>query len=150
VTSARRSFIFRSTAFNQSIAGPNFANPSCFGEDLANWFAQRLIDQGVGVIRSSAPEDFGWFTEFELPDGRFQVIFTLRPLDDTAGDGEWIGRIERATGLLGTIMGRRRKVDKVPIHAVESALQHGSIRDLRWYSDQDFTTEENPSSIAIG
>ncbi|MGB2663158.1 MAG: hypothetical protein WAK48_04085 [Candidatus Acidiferrum sp.] len=55
-----RHILFRTIRFNVSITKEHFINPDCFGEDLAAWLRDKLIDRGSDVSELGQ-EDWGWY-----------------------------------------------------------------------------------------
>src|SRR5258708_35900478 len=55
-----RHVLFRTQRFNLSITKTHFINPDCFGEDLAAWLKDKLIDRGRDVPQLGQ-EDCGWY-----------------------------------------------------------------------------------------
>ncbi len=51
---------FGSDGFNRTNVRPNFINPCCFGEDVADWLIKRLTDPKLTVAPEPCKEDWGW------------------------------------------------------------------------------------------
>ena len=99
---------FRSSAFNTSEPQPYFINENSFGDDLARWLIAHLRAGGVSVNDTPGQEDFGWFFEFDVPEGKHCCVLGLRPVDDP-NESNWVAWIERSRGFLGSIFGLRKQ-----------------------------------------
>jgi hypothetical protein len=95
---------FESDAFNTSESKEYFINPGCFGNDVAQWLMARLRSAGVETDEEPGQEDFGWYFNFTVPEGRHCCVLGYGP----AGEGEsgvWIAWLERSRGLLRSLSG---------------------------------------------
>lgn len=130
---------FQSSAFNTSEPRPYFINPECFGDDVARWLGERLRAGGMRADEAPGQEDFGWYFEYDAPEGRHCVVLGYRPPD---GDepGAWIGWVERSRGLVGSLLGRRRHgISPAALDALHEALAGAAeIRHVRWHHRADF------------
>jgi hypothetical protein len=56
---SRHDLLFDTARFNLSRVAAHFINPCCFGEGVAAWLRDRLVERGV---EAGAPfqEDWGW------------------------------------------------------------------------------------------
>jgi hypothetical protein len=126
-------FQFRSTYFNTSVPKDHFVNPSCYGDDLAEWLIARFKASGIETSAEPRPEDFGWYFTFVLDRTKYCVVLGFQPNDPDSGDC-WIGWIERDAGFLGSIMGRRnRGISGDAIAILDRVLRSSpEIRDLVW------------------
>ena len=130
---------FESAAFNTSEPRPYFVNPECYGDDAARWLGARLRAAGVKADEEPGQEDFGWYFELEVPQGRHCCVLGYRAGDQDSR-GTWVAWVERSRGLLGSILGRRAK-DIAPsaLDAIHSALAGApEIREVRWHHRADF------------
>jgi hypothetical protein len=55
-------FLFETNRFNLSKVREHFINPCCFGEDLAAWLRDKLVERGMEVTKPDQ-EDWGWYIE---------------------------------------------------------------------------------------
>ena len=99
---------FRSTAFNTSESRPYFVNDGCFGDDLARWLITELQSHGVATDSEPDQEDFGWYFGFRPGGTEHQFIIGYRP-GSGEESGTWIGWVERRAGLVGSLLGARRR-----------------------------------------
>jgi hypothetical protein len=130
---------FRSSAFNVSEPKPYFINPGCFGDDLAQWLIQRLRAAGVTTDDRPGQEDFGWYFNFVVPEGPHTCVIGLRPGDDE-NESEWVLWTERRRGLLGSLVGgRRRGISSAAVRILHTALSAApEVTGLRWHEARDF------------
>lgn len=140
----RRNVVFRSDMFNTTVAKPYFINPTCYGDDVAKWLVEKLNEDGASVAEPPQQEDFGWYFDLSVEGLMHQIVITYRP-PSTGESGDWIVRIERAAGPLGTLLGKRSRVSPGAPALLHQALQHPGISDVRWFTDDDFRTEHNPA-----
>jgi hypothetical protein len=124
---------FRSSAFNATEARPYFINPSCFGDDLARWLIARLREAGVKTDDEPGQEDFGWYFDFEVQGCEHCCVLGYRPGEP---DGMWLLWIERARGLVGSMLGlRNRGIRPAAVDAVNTVLSKAAeVHSLRWES----------------
>jgi hypothetical protein len=131
----------KSNAFNTTEPREYYINPSCFGDDLAKWLLVKLSERSIRTVGEPGQEDFGWYVSFQLDDQWYDFVIGYRPGDDSS-EGCWIGWLERKAGLLGSLLGaRRRGIEPEAcevIHAVLSAASE--IADIRWHFERDFRT----------
>jgi hypothetical protein len=129
---------FESSAFNTTETKEYFINPACFGDDLAKWFIAALRNAGLSTDAEPGQEDFGWYFEFSVPEGRHCVVMGFRP-GDTDSDGCWMVWLERSRGLLGSLLGgRQRGIAPSAIAALDRALRVPEIRNVQWHDKKDF------------
>lgn len=130
---------FESTAFNISKPKDHFINDCCFGDDLAEWLIGELRKQGMGTDEKPGQEDFGWYLNFEAAGIGHTFLIGHRPHGETE-EGTWIGWLERKRGLIGSILGaRRRGIQASAAQAIHQILTESpAIRDVRWHFRRDF------------
>jgi len=130
---------FRSSVFNTTEPKPYFINPNCFGDDLARWVIAHLRAGGVSVDDNPRQEDFGWFFEFDVLEGKHCVVLGNRPVDDP-NESNWVAWIERSRGLLGSAFGlRKRGIAPSAVNALHAVLSsHSEISYVRWHEQRDF------------
>ncbi len=130
---------FRSSAFNTSDPKAYFINASCFGDDVARWMIEHLRPLAVSTDDAPRQEDFGWFFEFEVPEGKHCCIVGSRPVDDPS-ESNWVAWIERSRGFLGSVVGlRNRGIAPSAVNAIHAVLSTSSeISNVRWHEQHDF------------
>lgn len=130
---------FRSAAFNTSEPQPHFINPNCFGDDLARWVIAHLRAGGVSVDDDPRQEDFGWFFEFDVREGKHCVVLGNRPVD-APNESNWVAWVERSRGALGSVLGLRRKgIAPAAVNALHTVLSNNSeISNVQWHHQRDF------------
>lgn len=138
---------FESTAFNMIKPRDYLVNPCCFGDDLAEWLIRELRKQGMGTDEKPGQEDFGWYLNLEAAGVRHTFVIGHRPHGETEA-GTWIGRLERKRGLVGSILGeRRRGIQASAAQAIHQILTGSSVvRDLRWHFQRDFDSDVERSA----
>ena len=129
---------FESSAFNTTDSRAYFINPGCFGDDLCKWLIERLQNEGLTTDPQPDQEDFGWYFNFAVPEGEHCCVVGFRPADGE-DPGVWIGWLERKTGVMGWITGRRnRRIAPSAVSAIHRALSAPEISNLRWHDKADF------------
>ncbi len=131
---------FTSAAFNITEPRSYFINASCFGEDLAKWLIQELRNRGASADGEPGQEDFGWYFNFQVMGASHTFVIGHCPGLVEGGEGTWIGWIERDRGLLGSLLGaRKRGIDPAAPQTLHSILSSSpQIRDIRWHFRRDF------------
>jgi hypothetical protein len=134
---------FESSIFNTQESRDYFINPGCFGDDLAKWLIDRLRAAGFHTNEDPEQEDFGWYFEFHVPEGKHSVVLGFRS-GDPKPNGCWIAFIERSRGFLGSLLGqRKREIAATAMSALHAALQAPEIRNVRWHEQKDFDARED-------
>jgi hypothetical protein len=130
---------FESAAFNMTQPKNYFINPCCFGDDVAEWLAIELRKQGMKTDAKPGQEDSGWYLNFEVADISHTFMIGHRPTGENEG-GTWIGWLERRRGLLGSLLGGRKRGIQASAAEVIHRILSGSstIRDVRWHFSHDF------------
>lgn len=130
---------FESHSFNTSEDKDYFINPSCFGDDFCNWLMQRLQDAGVKTDGEPGQEDFGWYFDFTLSEGKHCCVVGYRPGDGTH-PGLWIAWLERRCSLVSSVFGgRHRRITSSAVAAIHRALSGApEIHDIQWHVKRDF------------
>jgi hypothetical protein len=88
--------LFETSRFNLSEVKEHFINPCCFGEDLAAWLRDELLEKGLEVT-APAQEDWGWYIEAN-DKGSWYFIGVGGNADEAGQDrnhGEWRIMVER-------------------------------------------------------
>ncbi|HMF92924.1 MAG TPA: hypothetical protein VKE96_01455 [Vicinamibacterales bacterium] len=129
---------FQSTAFNTTKPKAYFINRGCYGDDARLWLMSRLRAAGVATDPEPGQEDFGWYFNLTVPEGRHCCVLGLRPASD--GDPEtWITWMERRRAILGSILGgRTRGISSTAVSAIHQALSAPEILGLRCHDKGEF------------
>lgn len=79
-------------------------------------------------------EDFGWYLNFEVAGTAHTLVIGYRPGGED-DEGTWIEWLERKRGLVGSLLGtRRRGIDPTAPETLHKILlAHPGIRDVRWH-----------------
>jgi hypothetical protein len=125
---------FRSNQFNMTESKPNYINAGCFGDDVADWFLQRLASSGMAVDTKIGQEDFGWYLGFRSGPYRYHFVLGYNP------DGYWMGELERQRGLIASLFGaRKRGIQPDAANAIHSVLASAEgVSEVRWHFQKDF------------
>jgi hypothetical protein len=131
---------FKSRTFNTSEPKSYFINPDCYGDDLCRWLQQQLRGRGVATADEPGQEDFGWYVTFQSGSQQYCFVVGYRPTDNP-GDGDWIGEIERQVGLLGSLLGgRKRGIQPEAVEAIHAVLATADlVEQVRWHFACDFS-----------
>lgn len=146
----RRHVTFSSESFNTTEPMVYFINDCCFGDDVARWLLEELRERGVSVAAEPDQEDFGWYISFEVEGQDYDFVITYRPADD-GEQGVWIGTLERAVGLVATLLGGRKKgIQREAAELLHEILKSSPrVADVRWYTDEGMETESDPSPSPV-
>jgi hypothetical protein len=130
---------FESTAFNTAEPKEYFINPRCFGDDVGKWVIGELRKQGVKTDEKLGQEDFGWYLNFEVAGCAHCFVIGHRPTGKSEA-GTWIGWLERSRGLIGSVLGgRKRGIQLLAAEAIHKILSSSPlVRDVRWHFQRDF------------
>jgi len=133
---------FQSTSFNTTESREDFINPDNYGDDLARFLMDALRTDGVTVPDYLGQEDHGWFFTFEVNGTEHDLVVGW-------ADGEWIAWIERRTGLLASLLGRRRHgILPEAVEAVHSVLSSSpEISDARWHLADAYQSGDTGSGV---
>jgi len=129
---------FESAAFNMAEPKDYFINPCCFGDDVAKWLISELRKQGVEADEKPGQEDFGWYLNFKVNGTEHTFVVGHRPNSDSEA-GTWIGWLERSRGLVGSLLGgRKRGIRPSAVEAIHGILSTSPlIRDVRWHFQRE-------------
>ena len=130
---------FQSASFNNTEPEEYFINPGCFGDDVALWLSATLRAHSIEADAAPEREDFGWYFEFTVAEGRHCCVIGSRPEPNPA-DAIWIAWIERSRGFLGSLVGRRNHgIAASAVEAVHEALRSApQILNVAWHHREDF------------
>lgn len=131
---------FKSAAFNTTESKDYFINPCCFGDDVAKWLMAELKQRGFQTVGEAGQEDFGWYFTFQAGGIEHDFIIGFRPDEEESAEGDWIGWLERRTGLISSLFGgRKRGIQPAAAQAIHAVLTGSpQIQDVRWHERQDF------------
>lgn len=125
---------FYSSNFNTTESKPHYINPECYGDDVAEWMRDQLRNRGVSVDARIGQEDFGWYLGFRHGEYKYNFILGYHP------DGYWLGWLERQWGLVGSLIGLRKKGIRIEaantIHDVLASSE--LVSKIRWHYQKDF------------
>lgn len=128
---AQTGFAFQSQLFNTTETKEYFNNPECYGDDVARWLIAELRKRGYSTGDEPGQEDFGWYLEFTV-DGVAHMAVVGHRAGSDGEPGDWLIWLERATGMLGALFGKRRRVEPAAVAAVHEVLAGcPDIRALR-------------------
>src|SRR5260370_691078 len=99
---------FHSTVFNCATPDGSPVSDVCFGEDLCRWLIRELGGRGHKPTAEPASGDFCWYFGFHAGDAEHRFFVRFVPQNPSAGE-EWRGWVERHTGFIGSLFGRRRR-----------------------------------------
>ena len=125
---------FHSTAFNTTEPKDYFINECCFGDDLAKWLIGQLRAKGFQTDDAPGQEDFGWYFNFQVGGVEHCLVIGLQP-NEPATEDKWLCEIERHTGFLGSIFGRRKHgILPEAIQAIDAAIKSSpDISRISWH-----------------
>src|SRR5438445_112383 len=126
---------FQSNSFNTTEPREYFINECCLGDDASKWLIQRLRSTGMKTDDEPGQEDFGWYFNFTVPEGEHCLVLSYRPGDSDEEPGDWVGRIEKSNGFLGSLFGGRNKgkSPSAPI-AIHAAITNApEISNIKWH-----------------
>lgn len=126
--------LFETDRFNVSQVKAHFINPCCFGEDLAEWLRQELIQKSL-TAGEIGQEDWGWYLFVQQGSERFFVGIGGYHLAGSmvANDGEWRVMVEKSRSIWDRLRGRKRITDTDPILSIiEDILrEQRDVRNVR-------------------
>lgn len=128
-------FAFKSEAFNTTEQRAYFINPECYGDDVARWLSARLRANGYRADEEPGQEDFGWYFSFDVAGVPHDIVVGFRPADEDEA-GEWLCWVERETGLIGSLLGRRKYVSPEAMEAIRTILDSPVISGVRFCAEK--------------
>ncbi len=138
MTKLRTYVTFKSDAFNTTEPREYFINPTCFGDDVAEWLMVKLRRRGISTGEAPRQEDFGWYFSFQVDFVDHDFVLGYRPGGESEA-GFWIGWLERKVGLISSLLGgRRRGISSAAAEAIHVELTGSrEITDVRWHYEDD-------------
>lgn len=126
---------FKSSQFNTSKPQDYFINQGCFGDDVAKSIIKQLKAKGTKVDEEPDQEDFGWYFNFELPEGKYCFVIGLRKDDST-----WVGWVEKKRGLIASVfLGRKKGISQEATKLINEAITKlPAISNVSWHERSDF------------
>ena len=127
---------FHSAAFNLSEQRDIFIQDSNFGNDVAEWLADRLSDEGFEVSDQIHQDETGWFVPFEKDADKFDLGVTALSVDNQT----WLVWIEPTPGFFGKMLGRHRTpVPEAVLRKLHQILAKSpAVEALRWHTREQF------------
>lgn len=100
---------FETGRFNCSQPKDYFINACCYGDDVAAWLREKLIEQGVEADEPDQ-EDWGWYLGASLDDGDsyFLGISAVEEESRQGNEGQWRILVQKHRSLWDKI--RKRNV----------------------------------------
>jgi len=133
---------FESSAFNTTESKDYFINPGCFGDDVAKWLIDELKSKGVEVDKEPSQEDFGWYFNFNLPEGRYCFVIGFKPeSDNVKSRGTWVGWLEHKCGFISSVFGgRKRGISQKAVEIINQIMMtsQNKIENIIWHIQNDF------------
>lgn len=130
---------FQSPVFNTTERRDYFINDCCYGDDVARTLLKLLTSHGVQADAEPGQEDYGWYFGFHAGDTEYQFVLGYRSAE--GGDpGIWIGWVERKVGLVGSLLGvRKRDIQSDGVRTIHSAIcALPQVNNIRWHRQEDF------------
>ena len=120
---------FDSQTFNLTQHREYFINHGCFGDDLGRWLIVKLRAAGADPAAEPGQEDFGWYVNYTIGDQPFCAVI------GNVGGEFWFVAVERVTGFLGSIVGKRqRSIPEVGIDCLHQILSSSpEVSNLKWH-----------------
>src|SRR5437899_1057631 len=94
---------FESSAFNATERRDYFMREGAYGDDVAGWLMDELRAREVQTDEESSQDEGGWHFGIRRGKNDYKVSISRRPGSAGRRAG-WIGRVERKTGRLGTLL----------------------------------------------
>lgn len=134
---------FRSAAFKPQRPEEDQVNPGVYGEELASWLAERIME-AEGLKSRVDFEDFAWLVELPLGDGTAWLLCA----NEYGSDEIWMIDIREAPRLLGWL--RRSKLPLAAVFDLSKKLQailvaEPSISEIEWFRTGKRGQEEEVS-----
>ena len=127
---------FRSDVFNRTDVRPNFINPCCFGEDLADWLIKRLTNPQLTVATEPCQEDWGWEMFVTCNNRRFFIGIGQYGIEGELG---WLcfvqSRLPFFKKWFGTTDVQEQQQVCAAFHSVLASAPE--IRDIRWHKEEN-------------
>lgn len=136
---------FVTKLFNREEVKDYFVNPSCFGDDCAQWLIDRLASQGIEKMDGKpVQEDWGWHFRISVAQRDFMIGVGL--YEDEGSPNTWLAFIKSHLGSLSRkIFGQSDDAELLAVcEAVDRALKSSpEISDVRWHTEEDWLKGEN-------
>ncbi len=112
-----QSVLFRTERFNLSLVKEHIINPDCFGEDMAVWLRDKLMDRG-NEVSQLGQEGWGWHLQVKSCNESYFFGVSGIPVEDNERGkefGEWqiIVKKNRSLGQWLTNKGKIMADDKM-------------------------------------
>jgi hypothetical protein len=111
--------LFETNRFNLSEVKMYFINPCCFGEDVAMWLREKLIQQSVETDEPGQ-EDWGWYLGSSYQGNHYFIGIGGLPDDDATdpNQGEWRIMVERRRSIADRLTGKNKTTTDDPIFPI--------------------------------
>jgi hypothetical protein len=118
---------FQSDAFNTSRPEKHFISRRAYGGDLATWLLNEIALRNADTEPMIGQKEFCWLVRFKLSGKAYEFLVGYN-------GSEWIGRLERRTGIIRFLFRRRQQpVDPAAVRLIDSVLSSSDlISDIRW------------------
>ncbi len=127
--------LFSTDRFNLSEVGAHFINPCCFGEDLAAWLRNKLIERRVET-REPYQEDWGWELQVKYGDQSYYLCMSGNADGSAANlnNGEWGIIVEKKRSISQRITGGGKiaKDDRMVCLLNEILTGEATFRDVHF------------------
>ncbi len=105
--------------------------------DLARWIGRELRAHGQEADDEIIQEDSGCALRCRIDGRPHDLVIGWIPGNGTTPD-RWFLCVERHAGLLGTVLGARRRVQPKTLDAVHALLISSPVTLVRWHEWADF------------
>ena|SRR5437899_1015292 len=130
---------FESSAFNATERRDYFMHEGAYGDDIADWLMDELRARDVQTDDEARQDEAGWHFGIRRGEIDYKVRVSRRP-GSASRPPVWIGRVERKTGRLGTLLhAPARAIEPDVVFSIHAVLNSSLlIRNLRWHYQRDF------------
>lgn len=94
---------------------------------MATWLLNEIALRNAETEPMIGQKEFGWLVRFKLCGKAYEFLVAYN-------GSEWIGRLERRTGIVRFLFRRRQQpVDPAAVRLIDSVLSSSDlISDIRW------------------
>jgi len=123
---------FKSPDFNASVRKPEYVHPENYGDDLGRWLMKAISATGAEVLPGLGQEEHGWYFTFMHERVRYDFLIAR-------DSSEWVGLLEKFSGLLPTIFGAKDRISPSTLAMVDEVLKSlPGVTDLAWHRERHF------------
>ncbi len=125
---------FTNNVFETKTPQENFINPCCFGEDCANWLADRLKEKGLAVDEV-IQEDWGWI--FAVTVAGYDFWLGVSSLEDE--ENRWLLFCESRLSLFKKMIGKSDEETQRQVCSTVDEILKGTphISEVQWFSKEN-------------